>query len=82
MYYVHYEIAPLGYQEGADKNALKKLMRFLKSDTEKAQGMMTLQGTEDLNAYFFGEAYNMFMYKCPAVLTGFKKVHKESNAIN
>ena len=82
MYYVQYEIAPKGYQKDADQETLKKLMRFLKTDTDNAQGMMTVQGTEDLNAYFFGEAYNMFVYKCPAVLTGFKKVHKESNAIN
>ena len=80
MYYVHYEIAPKGYQEDADQETLKKLMRFLKTDKDDAQGIMTVQGTEDLNAYFFGEAYNM--YKCPAVLTGFKKVHKESNTIN
>ena len=82
MYYVHYEIAPKGYQEDADQKTLKKLMRFLKTDKDDAQGIMTVQGTEDLNVYFLGEAYNMFIYKCPADLTGFKKVHKESNAIN
>ena len=72
VFYIDYKISAKGYQEGADQETLKKLMRFLKSDTDEAEGRMTKKGIDDLKAYFFGEAYKMFMYKCPALITGLK----------
>jgi hypothetical protein len=82
VYHVDYQISSKGYQEDADQETLKKLIRFLKTDIDDAEGEMTWGGEDDLNAYFYGEAYNMFMQECPALLTGFKKVQNDIKSGN
>ena len=82
VYHAEYKISAKGYQEDADQEILKRLMRFLKTDTDDAEGKMTWGGDDDLNAYFFDEAFNMFMRECPAVLTGFKKVRDDIKSSN
>ena len=82
VYHVDYKISPKGYQEDADQETLKKLIRFLKTDTHDAEGDMTWGGTDDLKAYFYGEAYKMFMSECPALLTGFKKAQNDVMSTN
>ena len=52
-------------------------MRFLKQDTDNSTGEITDEAAEDLKAYFAGEAFNLFMTQCPALLTGFKKVQND-----
>ena len=86
VFYVDYKISGKPYQAGADQDTLKKLIRFLESDNNNADGRitknsnnndvsgrLTKRGIEDLKAHFSGEAYKMFLQKCPAILTGFKK---------
>ena len=80
VYYADYHISPKGYQEGADQKTLQRLIRFLKHDTDNATGEITDEATEDLKAYFAGEAFHMFMTQCPALLTGFKKVQNDVNS--
>ena len=77
MFYSYYKISPYGYQKDADQDILKNLVRFLKNDTDDADGRLASKGQDDLEAYFYGKAYQMFINKCPALLTGFKKVREE-----
>ena len=77
VFYTYYKISPHGYQKDADQNTLKNLVRFLKNDSDDADGRLASKGHDDLEAYFYGKAYQMFMNKCPALLTGFKKIQKE-----
>lgn len=81
VYYVEYKISPKGYQD-ADQETLKKLIRFLETDTDDAEGDIAWDGMDDLHAYFYGEAYNMFASECPSLLTGFKKTQNDIKSIN
>ena len=82
MFCIDYKISDKGYQQGADQETLAKLMRFLESDTDDAEGRITKRGIEDLKAHFYGEAYKMFVNKCPALLTGFKKAQNDVRSAN
>ena len=82
VYHAEYKISDKGHQAEADQDILKRLIRFLKTDTSDAEVLITLAGDEDLNAYFYDQAFNTFMHGCPALLTGFKNVRdvvKSSN---
>ena len=77
VFHAHYKISPYNYQKNADQVPLKYLMRCWKNDTDN-DGVCHLayKGQDDLDNYFYGKAYQMFMNKCPAQWTGFKKVQE------
>ena len=77
VFYSNFKISPQGYQKAADQDTLKNLVRFLDNDADDANGRLVHKGFDDLEAFFYGKAYHMFMNKCPALLTGFKKVQEE-----
>ena len=60
VYHAEHKTSSKGYQE-ADQVILRRLTRFLKTDTDDAEGVMTWGGDDDLNAYFYDKAFNMFM---------------------
>ena len=75
VFHAYYKISP--YQKNADQDPLKNLIRCVKNDTNDTFCRLAYKGHDHLEAYFYGKAYQMFMNKCPAQWTGFRKVQGE-----
>ena len=75
LFSVDYQISTKLFQP--NEEAVREFISFTNNTNVDEVGELSFEGGEQIHAYFYGKAIEMFMYKCPTLLSGLQKIRKD-----